>query len=322
MLVFKWSITVFRNKNHFLPATNQSARIYEGYRMLGVSYSIDVFNSSIHGSYDVIPGGMFNSPKDIKEGITEGLSNENIRHEIRDYYELHSFIPSFSAIAHKNPNQSWSNPLNHNLICTNETPFDSYFGHEKNTQHTSFTAESVAWLLKELAGQPQAPHFPLQESTLSGPGKVCTSATYSFNDTCKLPSPLIYTENGTTINGWSVSPNLQIVSSTAYSVIVNKISDGEGFIKATFQNGQTITKKIWVGKPQVNLIETPETGSWDLSLNDPTNNNFATQGITSITWAKVSGNGVIYGNGYYGSVDGSPTRAWVVTIKITTNRLN
>jgi hypothetical protein len=40
-----------------------------------------------------------------------------------------------------------------------------------------------------------------------------------------------------------------MVASTNYSVTVSKIGNGQGAITATFQNGQTLTKSIWIGKP-------------------------------------------------------------------------
>ena len=203
-------------------------------------------------SQDPIPGVSYTDPtnwslnnfisfENIFKTISELLGgSEWYRHE---YNPIHSHIPSFSALGHLQPNQNWANPLNTNLTCSSNklTPFDSYFGLEKNTRHTSFTKESVDWLLKELASNPQAPSFPIQETTFTGPNAFCTSATYSFPDICKIPS---------VVTTWTVSNNLQITSQSAYSVTVNKISNGSGYIKATFQNGQTITKNVWVGVPE------------------------------------------------------------------------
>lgn len=334
-ITFRIHIASLESNN--MPSFGTEARIAR-FKKLFDDKTTKATNINPRGCMDNVPGGFFDAQADISEATTSqdpvpgvtlsalnnwSLSNfsiENIfksvseilggsewyRHE---YNPIHSFIPSFSALGHLQPNQNWANPLNINLKCTsnNLTPFDSYFGLDKNTQHTSFTKESVTWLLKELAGQPQAPWFPIQESALTGPSTVCSSSTYSFNDICKIPSAVT----------WSVSPNLQIVSSTSYSVTVSQISNGQGIITATFQNGQTLTKTIWVGKPNVNLIESAVVSSWDLTLTDPMNSNFSTQGISNITWTKLSGNGVLNGSGYYGGVDGSPTRAWTITIKIS-----
>ena len=259
---FNWNVTGFRINNWFMPGYGGSNEIFSGEMGLfqtGLDVTANNFGN-IHGSYDVIPGGMLDSQKDLKNEITEGLSGKGLRSEVGDYFENHSFIPSFSALGHLQPNQNWGNPLNFNLKCpsNNLTPFDSYFGESKNTTHTTFNKESVAWLLKELAGNPQAPYFPLQAGLLTGPDVVCdTNVTYSFADVCKVPSP---------VTTWSVSSNLNIVSSTSYSVIVNKIEDGEGFIKATFQNGQTTTKTIWAGYPQLQEIQLLGNSSQQLCI--------------------------------------------------------
>jgi hypothetical protein len=63
---------------------------------------------------------------------------------------------------------------------------------------------------------------------------------YQFIDSCKLPSE---------VTNWSVTGALSLLTSTPYSVTVEKNSDGEAIIIATFQNGQTITKTIQVGVP-------------------------------------------------------------------------
>lgn len=274
-------------------------------------------NINPRGCMDNVPGGYFDAQADISDevnsqdpvpGVTlsalnnwslNNLSIENIfksvseilggsewyRHE---FNPIHSFIPSFSALGHLQPNQNWANPLNTNLTCASNklTPFDSYFGLDKNTQHTSFTKESVDWLLKELAGNPQAPNFPIQENVLSGPNTVCTTASYSFADICKIPSTVT----------WSVSPNLNIVSQSAYAITVNKIADGSGFIKATFQNGQTITKNIWVGIPNPNH-ELTRDGHCNFNYRAkefPNNNSNATY-----SWQYVSGTGGASINNFY-----------------------
>lgn len=85
-------------------------------------------------------------------------------------------------MAIKNPDRDWAENLQRNLVCTGETPFDSYYGSSENTQHTSFTEESVKWLMKELDGQEQAPWFPIKADAMQGVNKLCVdqTATYSY----------------------------------------------------------------------------------------------------------------------------------------------
>ena len=166
---------------------------------------------------------------------------------LHDYNPIHSFIPTFSALAYLQPNQNWNTPLNFNLKCpsNNLTPFDSYFGSSVNTQHTSFTKESVEWLLKELAGQPQAPYFPIQANEFQGPNIICanTPVGFGFPNPCKIPSTVT----------WSVQGDIIIVSSTEYNVIVKGGTNNpsEGKIIATFQNGQKLEKIVHIGNPKV-----------------------------------------------------------------------
>ena len=255
------TITLLRLQDNFMPASGQTATVFKGDGQnstfnIGFNhwyvdfshprYSLSVNNNSIKGSMDVVPGGTFTTAKYIKEAVSEGLREAGVRQETRDYIENHSFISTFSAIGHLNPNQNWGNPLNTNLTCSSnrQTPFDSYYGTENNTAHTSFTKESIDWLFEELDGNPQAPHFPIGKNVLSGPDSFCTNAIYSFNDICKIPSVPV----------WSVSGNIQIVNQTDYAVeVVKTNADAYGYaeITATFQNGQKLIKKIWIGQPYV-----------------------------------------------------------------------
>jgi hypothetical protein len=225
-------------------------------------------NLNSRGNMDIVPGGVFDSYNQLHNSImgqsgTEMISTvlhidlkpKDINLESRTNTKIHSFIPTFSALGIKNPDQDWGQTLNRNLVCTGETPFDSYYGEINNTEHTSFNNNSVAWLFKELGDTisppiPQLPSFPVNPSELSGIDKMCIgeTSTYSFTDICKIPSGVI----------WSVSSNLQIMSFTNTSVIVNSLYDGQGVLTATFQNGQTVTKNIWVGVPQITGLFCPD----------------------------------------------------------------
>ena len=99
-------------------------------------------NQDIRGSLDIAPGGYFLLGKTLKESIEGGANKDGFRSETgSNYFESNSFISTFSALGHLQPNQNWSNPLNRNLACpfNRETPFDSYFGKRTNTEHTSFS---------------------------------------------------------------------------------------------------------------------------------------------------------------------------------------
>lgn len=223
------------------------------------SGSVSRTNSNPRGSMDNVQGGTFNTQGIIKDEFTLALNDAVDSQEWRAYLPNHAFIPSVSSLAFKNPNFDWSTALNRNLVCdpnNKEIYFDSYFAPSRNEEHVFVSAENANWLIKELQGIPQAPYFPIQAGILAGPDVLCnTNATYSFTDVCKVPSPVKYNDqNGNLVNGWSVSPNLNIVSSTPYSITVSQITNGSGTITATFQNGETLTKTIWVGKPIIEDI--------------------------------------------------------------------
>lgn len=302
---------------HNMPSYGTEARVSRFKKLFNDKTTITK-NINPRGCMDNVPGGFFDAQADIADevnsedpvpGITltslknwnlGNFSIENIFKSISEiiggsewyqhaYNPIHSFIPSFSALGHLQPNQNWSNELSTNLVCSSNklTPFDSYFGLEKNTQHTSFTKESVDWLIKELAGQPQAPHFPIQENALSGPNSFCTTATYSFADICKIPSAVT----------WSVSDNLQIVSQTSTSIAVSKIIDGSGSITATFQNGQTVKRTLWIGKPSINLeynyFDPQPIKSTVCVTSDIPKVSLAQQGVTNVSYKVCNTNSVI-----------------------------
>lgn len=236
--------------------TSKIARYKKGF----TDQSIAAPNINSRGNMDIIPGGVFNSYDQLHNSImgksgTEmnsasfyiDINPKDIHLESRTNTMIHSFIPTFSALGIKNSNQDWGQSLNRNLVCSGETPFDSFYGETINTEHTSFNENSVAWLFKELGDSTrppiaQTPIYPLQKGLLGGSNNIClnTSTIYQL-DPCKVPSSAT----------WSVTPNLQIVSSNGYSITFKGISNGTATITATFQNGQIISKTIWVGLPSI-----------------------------------------------------------------------
>lgn len=215
-------------------------------------------NINNRGVMDNVPGGFFDAQQQLMEKIVARKPFGINRWGIREFNPIHSFIPTFSALAHLNPNQSWANPLEYNLVCANETPFDSYFGGSKNTPHTSFTKECVDWLLKELAGNPQIPVYPISlEDVIVGSEELCIgqTKTYSLDNgdgLCRLPS-------GVT---WSTS-NVIVNSQTPNSITVTGVSDDNVSITATFENGIQSTKYLHAGGPSLNHFSCNIVGGLD-----------------------------------------------------------
>ncbi|MCF6295448.1 MAG: T9SS type A sorting domain-containing protein [Flavobacteriaceae bacterium] len=265
---FWWDTKVAEMNTKYMPNTGNTQQIARLWRELKPTRTATYTNNNPNGSMDIVPGGLFDTENQLHSAVmnenpdifnfNNGISLGNaITASLAFYFlgvwgdffesrtnkQIHSFIPTVSALGFKNPNFNWSQKLDRNLVCSNEIPFDSYFGPDINEPHTSFTEESVNWLFEELAGNPQEPYFPINSSSLVGQTSICNRqvAIYTFNP-CKIPG---------SVSNWQVSSNLQIISSNGASITVKPPSDSRssGWIKANFANGKSITKNIWVGRP-------------------------------------------------------------------------
>lgn len=241
-------IKVATINDSFLQNTGGSGQTFSGRVTIPSFLQITVIdgatsrtNANPRGTMDVVQGGTFDTQGIIKDEFTLELNSQVDSQEWRTYLPNHAFIPSVSALAFKNPNFDWSTALNRNLVCdpnNKEIYFDSYFAPSSNEEHVMVTSENANWLITELQGIPQAPSFPVNPSELSGTDKLCLgqTSTYSFADICKIPSAV----------NWSVSSNLQIISSTATSIVIKGLTSGQSVVTATFQNGMKITKTIGI----------------------------------------------------------------------------
>ncbi|MCB0456360.1 MAG: T9SS type A sorting domain-containing protein [Flavobacteriaceae bacterium] len=212
----------------------------------------DCFISSYNsrGNMDNTPGGWYPTQWELAHSIERSTPCEWVLFgnicvndwDINKLKHVSSFIPTVSSLGFYNPEFNWSSDMNRNLVCTEEIPFDTYFGPNKNERHTSFTEESVNWLYQELAGNEQSPIVYLKAQDLEGPQAVCynSPATFEFAN-CKAPRPVQY---------WEVSAGLQIVTSDDYSVTVEGTTSSsmQGYIKAIFPH-QVVQKNVWLGRP-------------------------------------------------------------------------
>jgi hypothetical protein len=224
-----------------------------------------ITNSNSRGNLDNVPGGWFSTQRDLAHSIENSVPCEWVigqicvnNWDIHSLEHVNSFIPTVSALGFYNPDFNWSQNFDRNLVCTGEIPFDSYFGPRDNEQHTSFTQESVDWLLAEIGGTEQAPTVYLNPNDLQGPTAVCPNnpVTYDFA-ACKAPPVL----------DWEVSSNIQILSSSDTEITVQSTnsSNSSGFIRAIFPFDITVQKDVWVGAPgspgYLNGPEVVTTGS-------------------------------------------------------------
>lgn len=264
-IVFR--VHVASAESYAMPNTGDIKKISR-FKLLFDDASRYMYNESIRGNVDSTPGGTFPGSAILVselDGLDLGYDFEiefhgllglissplvailgisgNVELQLRQFNPFQSFIPTFSAIGHTNPNQSWSNPLRRNLVCSGETPFDSYFAFSVNTIHTSFSQASKDWMIAELNGDEQAPVYPLARNILNGPSTICyagTEVTYSLGQ-CLAPGSAT----------WSTSNYLQINSSTDETVGISASGSPSayGSVTASFANGLHVSKDIWIGRP-------------------------------------------------------------------------
>jgi hypothetical protein len=260
-----WAIKVAEMNTSYMPKIGQTKQVARLWRQFKPTRTMTFTNNNPNGIMDIVPGGLFNSEDQVYASIvgqSVGLSDWgnglNIgevglalfgifgdHFESRTNKKIHSFIPTVSALGFNNSNFNWSQKLNRNLVCSNEIPFDSYFGPKNNEQHTSFTEASVNWLLEELAGNAQEPYFPIDPSVVTvNKSILCNgeSAQVFINALCKVPG---------NVNSWSTSSNLYIAGNNGNSASIHATHDArtKGWVKAHFSNGQYIKNEVWVGKP-------------------------------------------------------------------------
>jgi pimeloyl-ACP methyl ester carboxylesterase len=329
-----WNTKVIEMNTKYMGNTGSITQAARLWRLSQPLRTATYTNINPNGSMDVVPGGQFNSEDQLHSAILgqsvgvsdwgNGLNFEELalamflgvtgdHFESRTNKKIHSFIPTVSALGFYNSNFDWGSNINRNLVCSNEIPFNSYYAPIANEQHTSFTEKSVNWLLKELSGNYQAPTVYMSVEDLKGSNtlSIDQSGFYYFEN-CKISDSAI----------WQVSSNLQIVSSTNTSVIVRAINNSineEAHIMAQV-DGQTITKKIWVGKPSITTTQDALVNYVTVYLIGANQTNIYDQGITSTIWENISSAGgcsvSFSGSDFEGFGHGNCTN-WSVYVKIS-----
>ncbi len=249
---FLGDIHIATMETYFMPSNGNNHKIayFKQKDIIGWdAYGIYMTNNNSRGNMDNVPGGWYPTQQEIAEVVEESGPCKGpicVNYwTINNLEHVGSFIPTVSALGFSDPNFNWNQELDRDLTCTNEIPFDNYYGPRKNTQHTSFTEESVTWLLNELDGDTiyPAPTVYLDGSDISGPNVVCngTQTTYT------IPNCTV------SVDWWNVSSNLNRISFTDNSVTVEPINStvqGDAFVTAHFANGYA-KKEFWVGAPEV-----------------------------------------------------------------------
>ncbi|UTN02799.1 zinc-dependent metalloprotease [Flavobacterium bizetiae] len=117
-------------------------------------------------------------------------------------------------------------------------------------------------------------------ANLAGAGNICAENSAQYNLINPQNSPV----------SWSVSSNLQIISSSNYAITVQAINtavNGKETVTATL-NGMTLQKGIWIGKPKITVYQPPTSScnsilqivsaAYDATLEE--------QGVTAYSWVR------------------------------------
>lgn len=269
---------ILEANTHYMPAYGSASEISRFWVQAFFSDRSSVTNNNSNGSMDVVPGGytglenllnkalVTDLSNDVNGGAEEGINmvvsklklfgingdianrikflQDNVRLDVEPRVNKmnHTHIPTYSSLGIINPSGDWSRSLNRNLVCTGETPFDSYYAPRENQEHTSFNDENERWLMSEVRGLHQPPSvYPRFIDT--GSTLMCGNEQITLSvDRCKVPEPPI----------WAVDPGLSIVSSTPYSVTVKAAPTpfrGHVGIEAGYRYWKT-RDAVYVGSPQ------------------------------------------------------------------------
>lgn len=219
----------------------------------------EVTSNTVLGSYENSPGGFYTVEDKINQFLgADGVFNTNetlltglifqARAEIST--PRFSYIPVKSSLAYSGGNLDLYDDFStRNLVCSGETPFDSYFtAKNDNERHITLTSNGANYIMDEINGIQREPNVEPSSENLNGPELICGQSTYTF-DAC-----------AGSISSWSVSSNLIIENNTPYSVTVKpkySTSKGAGYIAASSVTGAVSTKQVYVGKPDANLPQAP-----------------------------------------------------------------
>lgn len=209
---------------YFMGSAGVRTRIFDGEARLIVSVARDIVKrrkvdvtSDANGSYDLAPGGTFDSQFQIQDLTLNGKQVEGYEYRFTNLRPNHCFIPTVSALAYQYrtltnytgasqlPNP-FTDLLPRQLVCNDETPFDAiYSPFSTNTYHVSLDATSQQFLSRELFNLSQPPEFDAaagtelcQNGTLTLRLKDCAprgaAATYDWT----LTGPAVFVSTGTT----------------------------------------------------------------------------------------------------------------------------
>ncbi|MFD2731421.1 pre-peptidase C-terminal domain-containing protein, partial [Pedobacter alpinus] len=262
------TFTIASAKMYFTPSYGNTNNVLTAWRPFksGVNSVIAPSNSS---GYDTAPGGTYDTQEILQQEGTGIIGSESahtiagkilnvftggVFNVISTFYSVipnHSFINTKSALAFIGLNQDLSENVSvRNLVCTGETPFNSYFGSfNENRKHVGLWQDAVNWVTEEINGNPQPPSVNDNSFQIQGSSQICNSSeTYGI---ASLPT-------GATVN-WTVNPSSGVVSSSisGNSITLTKTGNGQVNLSATIVtmcgNFNLPSRTINVGAPSLGM---------------------------------------------------------------------
>lgn len=256
-------VTLSTSKAYFTPDANNRCLNFEGTFPInaGRTWYASALNSG--AGLDNAPGGYYTTQKELVELGTNKKFFALSQVKFYSVIPNHDFIPTKSALAFSGSNQNLGeNIYNRNLVCTGETPFDTYFTPLNNESHVSLSAANVDWVSKEIKGFPQSAttndNSTYSIIKISGNEPLCPGSSNIYK-VDNIPSSFPVT--------WSVSPSGVLnVSGTTNEATVSMSNPGNGTLTATFINcgGQQaiVSRPITAGSPWPDMtISGPTTVS-------------------------------------------------------------
>lgn len=277
-LLFAGFINIAEGNIWFTGSHGSSCNVFKGWAVAPfISDAKTAAAPSSSKSYDIVPGGYYNAQSSLA-GAPVSV----------DFYPLigaiiptlflgsvtstqtqvlnpnHSFIPTFSALGMNTANKDLSENLyNRDLTCTGETPFEAYYAPLVNQEHITLTAENVAWIKAEIAGNKQMSSvnytalYPMVKT--SGGDPVCTNATYQVNN---LPA-------GSTIAWQSSNPTIATVTATGNPATITRQGTQNGTVTITATITRSCGSPVIISK--VVTVGSGTTGSITATYNSPSN---------------------------------------------------
>ncbi|MEP6596999.1 MAG: T9SS type A sorting domain-containing protein, partial [Ginsengibacter sp.] len=307
--LFLFKVQLFRIAQasiYFAGNYNNACTVLSASQLFKSSVSAKGSAPAVSVSYDIAPGSLrtsFTTLADAGKGYSEFfrfLFELGSNTEFNVYNGSHSFVPTKSALAFHGINEDLAESVyDRNLVCTSETPFNTYYGSPNNLEHVFIDSAMANFAIAEITGKHRKPSYiaSLPSAYISGPNVFCDSGgIYSLQGGSISP--------GTSLR-WSVSPAIASISSGKDStqIQLSKVSNGIATLNLQLKNScglnQTLTKTLSISG----------YSSSDYPVSGPPsacNNQFvyfstsALPGATNYNWSWPADWTYIAGQGTYG----------------------